>query len=141
MAAGARRSVATLLSGDNKLFLHDLQGLAMVLDRWCFSHLDSVSEDFQGLLDDAGALAGSTLNAVGLRRVLLDIDETDLAKEVTDHNVERRVRAHPRPGLRKRVCSVLVKKLTDAKNSKHEKFRIFDTRGKPGRAQVRRGEQ
>ena len=78
------RSTATLINGHNKLFIHDLAGLDRVLAMWDFSHTGIILEDFQSLLDDAGAILDAKVDAVGLRRVLIDIDETELAKEVID---------------------------------------------------------
>ena len=54
--AGIKRSVATLLCGNNKLFLHDLDGVRLVLDKWGIDDLKHFVDGVEGLLGDAGGI-------------------------------------------------------------------------------------
>ena len=96
--------MATLLQGSNKLFVNTVEGLDRVLAQWDFgAAVDAALLEHEAMLDDAGkALDVEVHSAVGLRRHLIDRGCNDLAREVSDDNVARRVRAHPR-GLARRV--------------------------------------
>ena len=113
-AAGCaeQRSIATLLCGCNKLFLNFVEALECVLSKWDFGVASlELQREKENFLQDVGELIGKELNAVGLRRVLIDAGHPSLAREVTDSNVARRVAAHPKAGLRRRVVSALQNSL------------------------------
>ena len=105
---GCTRSVATLLHGHNKLFVHNNEALALVLDRWQFGNSDAVLTEHEDLLMEASAVVGTQLDAVGLRRKLIDSGCKRLAREVSQSNVARRASAHPRTRLKQRVCDALL---------------------------------
>ena len=102
------RAIASLLNGHNKLFINTLEGLALVLERWNFdSHLSHAMAEHEQMLEEAGDIVGRQLTAGDLRSNLRTAGETLLAKQVSESNVVRRVAAHPRLGLRRKVCSAL----------------------------------
>ena len=108
------RALATLLNGHNKLFINTLEGLALVLERWNFdSHLSHAMAEHEQMLEEAGDIVGRQLTAGDLRTELRTAGETQLAKQVSESNVVRRVAAHPRLGLRRKVCSALNKNQHD----------------------------